>query len=431
MTRTLFKRSVTLTLGVGLVGLLLAACGSSSHSSSSSTTSGGSSGTASPGATSASTSSCKTPTGTPIKLVTLYQAKTGLAPDATLPDGAKAAVKEVNCGGGINGRPISWSTCDDLGSNTQARTCATNAINDGVIAAVGTVTTEANIYLPLFAQAGLPNIGAYANAAQDFTSTASFPIAAGPSNSPAAVTNALVREGAKKISLAYIAGSSTLVASANAGLKPFGLSLVGSVAIPANAPDMAPYVAAAKAHGADGVEVFTLGTDIINFVRELRSEGSTLKVGIVTNNYPEVFQQLGSQANGIVDQNDYYPNNQTQIGAVKREVAAFQSAGTMAGINDPYAWNSYAAVMVFADVAKKLPNVTRASVTSALAQTTNLDIGLVSPLQFVHGNKDNLAPRIFNDCVFLTRWASNGYQGITPQWIDPQNNTVCPSPSSS
>jgi ABC-type branched-subunit amino acid transport system substrate-binding protein len=415
-----------------VTALALTACGSSNKSSSA-TTAGSSASTASSSASTAKPASaaCQSPGGSPIKLVTFYQAKTGLAPDATLPDGAAAAVKEVNCAGGINGRPLSWSTCDDLGSNTQARTCATNAINDGVIAAVGTVTTEANIYLPLFAQAGLPNIGAYANAAQDFTSTASFPIAAGPSNSPAAVTNALVREGAKKISLAYIAGSSTLVASANAGLKPYGMSLVGSVAIPANAPDMAPYVASAEAHGADGVEIFTLATDIINFVREMRSEGSTLKIGVVTNNYPQVFQELGSQANGIVDQNDYYPNNQTQIGAVQREVAAFQSAGTMAGINDPYAWNSYAAVMVFTAVAKKLPDVTRATVTAALSQTSNLDIGLVSPLQFVHGNKDNLAPRIFNDCVFLTRWTSNGYQGITPQWIDPQNNTVCPSPSSS
>jgi hypothetical protein len=297
---------------------------------------------------------------------------------------------------------------------------------------VGTVTTEANIYLPLFAQAHMASIGSYANAAQDFTSPASFPLIGGTGNSPGAVANALVRVGAKKVSLAHIdTGTKTIDTAAAAGLKPFGLSLVATTSFPANPPDMAPYVAAARAHGADGVEVFALASDVISFVRELRSEGSNIPVGVVTNDYPQVFKQLGSEAVGLVDQNDYYPNDQTQIGAVRREVAAFQAAGVSSAVDDPYAWNSYASVMAFAAVAKKLPSVTRESVTAALGQTSGLDIGLTAPLQFVTGNKAGLGARIFNNCVFLTQWTANGYKGITPNWIDPSTNTTCPSPSSS
>jgi ABC-type branched-subunit amino acid transport system substrate-binding protein len=365
--------------------------------------------------------------------VTIYQGKSGLAVDPTLPDGAKAAVKEINDSGGINGRPLEYTPCDDQGDNTRARTCATDAINSGAIAAVGTVTTEANIYLPEFAKVNMASIGAYANAAQDFTSPVSFPLIGGTGNSPGAVANGLVRQGAKKVGLAHIdTGSKMLEDSTNVGLKPFGLKLVASAAFPPTPPDMAPYVTAATANGVDGVEVFALAADVISFVRELHSRGLKIPVGVVTNDYPGVTKGLGtSDGIGVVVQNDYYPPNQTQIGAVKREVDAFKAAGVEGSINDPYTWNSYAAVMVFAAVAKKLPQVTREAVTQALGQTKDLDIGLTAPLQFVQGNKANLGPRIFNNCVFLTAQAADGPKPITTDWIDPSTNQPCPSPSPS
>jgi branched-chain amino acid transport system substrate-binding protein len=432
-------------------GLVLAACSGDDDSSSTNTaapatTAAGGSGTTAAGsattaaaggsgttaAAAGSGTAAAAPTGEPIKLTTVYQGKSGLAVDPTLPDGAKAAVKEINDAGGIKGRPLEYAACDDQGDNTRARQCATDAINGDVVAAVGTVTTEANIYLPEFAKVNLASIGSYANAAEDFSSLVSFPLIGGTGNSPGAVANGLIRKGVTKMGFASIdTGTDTLVNAVKVGLQPFNVPLVASTKFAATPPDMAPYVTAATANGADGVEVFALAADVISFVRELRSQGSNIPVGVVTNDYPAVFKQLGDQAIGIVSQNDFYPANFTDVGAVQREVDAFKAAGVESSLDDPYALNSYAAVMVFAAVANAVPDVTRDAIVQQLAKTSNLDIGVTAPLQFVTGNVANLGPRIFNNCVFLTEWAANGQKAISDNWIDPSTNKDCPSPSKS
>ncbi len=58
-------------------------------------------------------------------------------------NGVKMLVKEQNAAGGLLGRKITVTVCDDEGKASQAAICARKLVNDGVIAVIGTYTSGA------------------------------------------------------------------------------------------------------------------------------------------------------------------------------------------------------------------------------------------------------------------------------------------------
>jgi branched-chain amino acid transport system substrate-binding protein len=366
----------------------------------------------------------------PIKIMSFFES-TGVDALPLLPDGAQAAVAAINKAGGINGRKLEWSSCDDKDTAADARSCAQQAVSSGAIAVVGSDSLQNGEYLPVLAAGHVASFGS--NPLQlggDFTAANSFPLEAGTASYPAAAGLTLLKLGATKISLAAIdIGNDSLDVALNAGLAPTGHKVQNFVQVPAGAPDQAPYVTAALAKGTNGIVIWQQESDSINFLRQLASQGvKNVKAAVVSNDEAALFQQIGSLGYGVGEVFNSYPTNQTTIPAVAQEVANFKAAGVSAALTDQDADNAYNAVMAFADIAKKVKDLTPASFMSAVEHTTGLKTGLLPPLQFETGNADGIGKAVYNNCSLLADVTAQGVQLLQQQWVDPTTGKACASP---
>ena len=128
MKQSISRRQFLAVVGAAAAVGALTACGSSSSSTAASTASGVASGSAEGGAT------IKVGLLAPLTGdVSVY----GIA----VANGAALYIKQVNEAGGINGKQIDLIQMDEQGDATQAVTCFTQMVDQGITALIGDVTT--------------------------------------------------------------------------------------------------------------------------------------------------------------------------------------------------------------------------------------------------------------------------------------------------
>ena len=128
MKQSISRRQFLAVVGAAAAVGALTACGSSSSSTAASTASGEASGSAEGGAT------IKVGLLAPLTGdVSVY----GIA----VANGAALYIKQVNEAGGINGKQIDLIQMDEQGDATQAVTCFTQMVDQGITALIGDVTT--------------------------------------------------------------------------------------------------------------------------------------------------------------------------------------------------------------------------------------------------------------------------------------------------
>ena len=91
------------------------------------------------------------PTGTPIKLMTIFEKSAGIGnPDTA--DGAIAAAKAITKAGGLGGRPVQVIVCDTANDPNKAADCGRQAVDQGVAAMVGNLSIYSAQFMPLMVQ---------------------------------------------------------------------------------------------------------------------------------------------------------------------------------------------------------------------------------------------------------------------------------------
>jgi hypothetical protein len=96
-----------------------------------------------------------------------------------MPAMAQAYARWVNSKGGINGHRLRVLTCNDHNDTVQAARCAGRAQRKGVVAVVGSYSQYGRSFMPALESAGIPYIGGYGVADQEFTSPFSYPVNGG------------------------------------------------------------------------------------------------------------------------------------------------------------------------------------------------------------------------------------------------------------
>ncbi|WP_314175825.1 ABC transporter substrate-binding protein [Streptomyces winkii] len=96
-----------------------------------------------------------------------------------MPAMAQAYARWVNAKGGINGRRLRVLTCNDHNDTVQAARCAGRARKANVAAVVGSYSQHGRSFMPALESAGIPYIGGYGVADQEFTSPYSYPVNGG------------------------------------------------------------------------------------------------------------------------------------------------------------------------------------------------------------------------------------------------------------
>jgi ABC-type branched-subunit amino acid transport system substrate-binding protein len=398
--RTAALRALT----AGVLALALAACGSSADDDDSSDL-----------------------PGKPIKIMTIYS-KAGPVALPEVPEGAVAAVRAINDGGGIDGRPLELIDCPDGNNANTAADCARRAIDEGVVALVGSASTYSTVFLPKLSKRKIASFGNIPAGVADFASTASFPITGGPPITFAALPRFLADDGAKKISLVRpdLAAAGFARFIADQGLRPKGIKIASEVPVPISAPDMSTYAAQALAGDVDGVVVILPGPQAVNFVQVLRETDPDIRVALASTDPGPVHEALGERAEGIIQALDTVPVPGTESEAAKR----YEDEMKAAGFDDlsGYRLNSWLAVHVLARLLPDLPQVTAPAVWKKIEDTSGLKTGLMPPLQWKRGWVGK-APRAFNPCALASKLTASGEQEpVTGEFFDPFKNQACPTP---
>jgi ABC-type branched-subunit amino acid transport system substrate-binding protein len=289
---------------------------------------------------------------------------------------AAARESAINAAGGINGRPIAITVCDDAFDPNKSADCARKAISENYTAVVGSVVVFPDVY-KLFEDAGIPYVGGDGISSAEATSKISYPLGS-VGNWYYGTAALLTEQGSKRpVVIACDDPSCTVsVDQLKAGMKLGGLSLAGETTYTLGAADFAPQATRAKELNPDYVVL--VGPDIANvrLIAALRQAGYTGKVTALSSSLSQSgIKQLGAAANNVflvshvsIDPNGSAIEKQFYT-EMKGETTSAQSAAS---------WNALTFFTAVAKMAKG--DLTRASLRDALdGVTTPIQPGLSGP----------------------------------------------------
>ncbi|MFC9591216.1 ABC transporter substrate-binding protein [Streptomyces sp. NPDC056944] len=108
------------------------------------------------------------------------------APDQTratnmpgMPAMAQTYARWVNSQGGIDGHELRVLTCNEQNSPAGAAACARRAVREKAVAVVGSYSQNGRAFMAPLEAAGIPYIGGYGIAEDEFTSSLSYPVNGG------------------------------------------------------------------------------------------------------------------------------------------------------------------------------------------------------------------------------------------------------------
>ena len=290
------------------------------------------------------------------------------------------------------------------------------------VAFVGSLSSVAEKIVPIAAPAGIPTVAPFAVSFPELTDPSSYPITGAALASVPGSAAQLADAGAKKIHNIYTdvpagAFTDTLITLA---LKPRGMTLAGSTALPIGEPDMSPYVQAAIGNGTDAIMLNTTAEDSSRFIVSARQAGFTGKISVTSAVItPTFLDQLGDTANGMYVANLTRPGTQVKVPAVRQMDKEFRSYKKTLAINDSSV-QSWAGVHLIADALKGATTFDGPTLQRALNQNRDWDLGIIPVVNFTKPIAVSVLPnaRIFNLAVLYTR-VKNGKQIAKGDFIDP------------
>ncbi|MYW68032.1 ABC transporter substrate-binding protein [Streptomyces sp. SID8379] len=115
----------------------------------------------------------------PITVMTWAPQKTGATNKPGMPAMAQAYARWVNAHGGIGGRTLKVLTCNDHNDSVDAAKCARSAVDQDVVAVVGSYSQYGRSFMSPLESAGIPYIGGYGVSDSEFASPLSYPVNGG------------------------------------------------------------------------------------------------------------------------------------------------------------------------------------------------------------------------------------------------------------
>ncbi|MFB7499625.1 ABC transporter substrate-binding protein [Streptomyces sp. NPDC056161] len=126
-----------------------------------------------------------------IKVMTWAPQGTDAADMDGMPAVAEAYARWINAEGGLAGRKLKVLTCNDGNDAVGAAKCARRAVDENVVAVVGSYSEFGDSYFAPLESAGIPYIGGYGVTTEEFTSALSYPVNGGQASLLAGLGKAL------------------------------------------------------------------------------------------------------------------------------------------------------------------------------------------------------------------------------------------------
>jgi len=160
---------VKLLAGLALAGFVVSACGGGDTAEEATTQE--------TEAAAEESTEVAAPTGEPIKVMTVTTLNAAGPTYQNIANTAEAYEAYINARGGIAGRPLEVTVCDEQFDPAVAATCARQAIEENMVAVVGSFTFFAESIVPVIAESSISWFGPCCPITpSELTSKYSFPI---------------------------------------------------------------------------------------------------------------------------------------------------------------------------------------------------------------------------------------------------------------
>ena len=323
-----------------------------------------------------------------IGLITVIESPVlSLDDDATA---LEASVAAFNGRGGIGGRCMSLTVCDDEGDPNKEADCARQLVDKGVVATLSDVTSfNPQAVIDIFKAAGIPRI-AVSPATQDLASDIAFPLDAGGVGTTFMMVPGCVSNGHTKIAAIHVDTPQIgpLFDALGGMLKAYGAEIVAKLPVSAGTTDFQQFTLAAKKAGAT-CAIIPLGeNEAVQVLQAAQQLGTDLAFsGAVASFSRKSLQGLGDFAEQIYMNSAFPPTTADHdrwpiYKDVLRDLEASGEPSMEADEMKQAAHRSWFAVYVFQQIIEKFgdpQDVTRASVMAATKAAKDIDMFGVIP----------------------------------------------------
>jgi ABC-type branched-subunit amino acid transport system substrate-binding protein len=392
----------------------------------SATTAAGGSATTAGGGSATTAGGGAAPSGDPIKVMTIAPVNTNLPPYPNIPAAAEIYAQYINDRGGIQGRPLEVTTCDDQGDPNVGANCARQAVDEGAIAVVGSFVFDASRIIPVLEENNIPWFGACCPLVeQEFSSPISFPLGSLLPGQGAGLGWKMAQDGCEKpvnvvldIPAGDVAYPALTAAYGVGGGDPDAFRMVKISAVPG---DYSAQVADAISGGTDCIAGGVSDSNWAALLPAMASAGANVRLyGLQGNLNSKIAEEFPELTEGGVVSNSY-PNIEGPMwddyrASLEEYDAPDLDWNSLAGLGT---WTAYTA---FKNVVEGMSGeITNETFLEAINATTALntdgmipELDLTTPYTGFGGG----LPRIFNRTVFFDTISGGKLTALDDQAYD-------------
>ena len=362
-------------------------------------------------------------TGEPIKVMTVTTLNAAGPTYQNIANTAKAYETYVNARGGIGGRPLEVIVCDEQFDPAVAATCARQAVEENVVAVVGSFTFFAESIVPVIEKSSISWFGPCCPITpSELTSKYSFPIGNQPMYAVGAIKHAIEVDKCEKLNAVIIDGGQVFIPPMENAMKAYGKKFGEIVIISGVAQDYSAEVAKATS-GVDCVATVISETPYITWNTAWTQSGTTARQYGPQGNLNEVSAKGNEESTDGDVIAGMYPDISTDAWSEFR--LALDEAGldtTTVDYNSLGGMGTWAAYVGFKMIAETISGeITATSFFEAASNTSSLDVGgMVPVLDFTKEWTDGLAGynRLFNRNVIYSVLEKGKVKPLTTDFVD-------------
>jgi ABC-type branched-subunit amino acid transport system substrate-binding protein len=363
------------------------------------------------------------PSGDPIKLMTVTTLNAAGPTYENIANTAEAYEQYINARGGIAGRPLEVTVCDEQFDPAVATTCARDAVEGDMVSIVGSFTFFAESIVPVIAEAGITWFGPCCPITpSELTSPHSFPIGNQPMYAVGAVKRA-VEDGCQNINAVIIEGAEIFIEPMENAIGALGQEFGEVISLPATAQDYSAEVAQATSGDADCVIGIISETPYITWNTAWAQSGTEARQYGPQGNLNAVSAAGNEEATDGDIIAGMYPDISTAPWDEYR--LALEEAGLdldELDYNSLGGMGTWAAYVAFTQIAETIDGeITADSFFEAASATSELDLnGMVPVLDFTQEWTDGLEgyQRLFNRSVVFSQLENGEVVPLTTEFED-------------
>ncbi|WP_307125567.1 ABC transporter substrate-binding protein [Streptomyces sp. B1I3] len=309
---------------------------------------------------------------------------------AGMPAMARAYAAWINERGGIDGHELRVLTCDDNDTPVGASRCARRAVDEDVVAVVGSYSRHGRAFLAPLEAAGIPYIGGYGASADEFTSYLSYPVNGGQ---PALVAGN-GKQLAARCDRVSLVRPDSLVGDSMPGLLDTSLTRADlpasyDIRAPEEATSYDAQAARALDRAADGCVTAVLGQGTETFFdsfRRLEPEGGRVRISSVLGSIEQpLIDRTGgrnSPFEGAYVTGWYPDSGDARWDAMRQVIGEFAFGDNRVDPEDTGVQTTWIAYTVLKAVIEAMdrPEITAGGISVSLNRGAEVDTGGLTPV---------------------------------------------------